>query len=95
MTFLSQVAHRPFPIPTQKWQFYQEWKELAFLHYEIDESILRPFVPEEIEIDCFNGKAWVSLVCFKMKSVQPKNLFPIAAISNFDEINIRTYVRHK
>lgn len=95
LSFLKQSSHRPYPIPNEKWLFYQEWNELAFLHYEIEKDVLRDFVPKELEIDCFEGKAWVSVVSFKMESVHPKNLFSIKAVSNFDEINIRTYVRYK
>lgn len=93
--FLQETKHRPHPIPQEKWLFYQEWNELAFLHYEIDVEVLKAFVPKELEIDCYQGKAWVSHVSFCMESVHPRNLFPIKAVSDFNEINIRTYVKYK
>lgn len=46
-----------------------------------------------MEIDLFEGKPWISVVAFTMEKIRPKNLPSFAPISNFDEINIRTYVK--
>ena len=51
------------------------------------------FVPKELEIDLFEGKPWVSVVAFTMEKIQTKNLPAFPPISNFDEINIRTYIK--
>lgn len=56
-------------------------------------SELEKFIPEELEIDLFDGKPWVSVVAFKMENIRPKNLPSFPPISDFDEINIRTYVK--
>ncbi|WCC44848.1 DUF2071 domain-containing protein [Tenacibaculum finnmarkense] len=80
-------------MPTDTWKFYQEWNNAIFLHWQVELSELRKFVPEELEIDLFEGKAWVSVVAFTMEKIRPKNLPSFAPISNFDEINIRTYVK--
>ena len=50
-------------------------------------------MPKELDIDLFEGKPWVSVVAFTMEKIRPKNLPSFAPISNFDEINIRTYIR--
>jgi len=91
---LKTIKHRPWKLPNDKWKFYQEWNNTVFLHWEVDYDELRKFVPEEIEIDLYDGKPWVSLVAFTMEKVRPKYLPPFPPISNFDEINIRTYVKH-
>lgn len=54
----------------------------------------RRLVPESLEIDLHDGKAWVSLVAFSMENIRPRGLPALLGISYFDEINIRTYVRH-
>jgi len=54
---------------------------------------LEKLVPKELEIDLFEGKPWVSIVAFTMEEIRPKNLPAFPLISNFDEINIRTYVK--
>jgi uncharacterized protein YqjF (DUF2071 family) len=53
---------------------------------------LREFVPTDLEIDLFSGKPWVSVVAFTMNNIRPRYLPPFPPISDFHEINIRTYV---
>ncbi|HAD98819.1 MAG TPA: hypothetical protein DCG19_15505 [Cryomorphaceae bacterium] len=90
---LNQKDHRPWALPTGKWKYYQEWNEAIFLHWRVEEAILRKMVPDELEIDRFEGEAWVSAVAFSMKNVRPRKLPAFPPLSDFDEINIRTYVR--
>jgi uncharacterized protein YqjF (DUF2071 family) len=92
---LNTTTHRPWELPNENWKFYQEWNNTIFLHWEVDIKELQKFVPPEIEIDLFEGKPWVSLVAFSMEKIRPKNLPCFPPISNFDEINIRTYVKYK
>lgn len=92
---LNKTKHRAWDIPNQNWQFYQEWNRAIFLHWQVDLKELKKFVPEEIEIDLFEGKPWVSLVAFTMEKIRPRYLPYFSPISNFDEINIRTYVKFK
>ena len=90
---LKTTEHRPWKIPTEKWKFYQEWNNAIFLHWQVELSELKKFVPKEFEIDLFEGKPWVSVVAFTMEKIRPKNLPYFPPISNFDEINIRTYIK--
>lgn len=90
---LNQTDHRPWTIQNQKWKYYQEWNNAIFLHWQVDDEELRKFVPTDLEIDLFNGQAWVSLVAFTMENIRPKYLPAFSPISDFDEINIRTYVK--
>lgn len=90
---LNTTKHRPWKIPTDSWRFYQEWNNAIFLHYQVDLTELRKFVPKELEIDLFEGKPWISVVAFTMEKIRPKNFPSFSPISDFDEINIRTYVK--
>ena len=90
---LNTTEHRPWKIPTKNWKFYQEWNNAIFLHWQVELKELKKFVPKELEIDLFEGKPWVSVVVFKMEKIRPKNLPSFSPISDFDEINIRTYVK--
>lgn len=92
---LNQTDHRSWKIPNQNWRFYQEWNRAIFLHWKVDLFELKKFVPKEIEIDLFDGNPWVSLVAFTMEKIRPRYLPYFSPISNFDEINIRTYVKSK
>ena len=92
---LKIKSHRPWKIPNKEWRFYQEWNNAVFLHWEVDYELLKTLVPKKLEIDLFKGKAWVSIVAFTMEKIRVKNLPQFPPISNFDEINIRTYVKYK
>lgn len=89
---LQSVKHRPWPKPTQFWRYYQEWNNAIFLHWRIEENVLQKLVPPDITVDTFEGYSWVSLVAFTMENIKPRFLPSISAISDFHEINIRTYV---
>lgn len=91
-TILSQKEHRSFPYPSGNWAFYQEWSELLFLHWRVPYSLLRELVPKELSLDHFNGDYYISLVPFSMKNVHPRFLPAFAPLSNFHEINLRTYI---
>ncbi len=60
----------------------------------MDSLELRKLVPTDLELDLFEDKAWISVVAFSMEKVRPKNLPAFPPLSNFDEINIRTYVKY-
>tara|TARA_B100000965_G_C19592820_1_gene758722 strand:+ start:1933 stop:3063 length:1131 start_codon:yes stop_codon:yes gene_type:complete len=85
--------HLPFPMPSRKHTLSQEWRNLTFMHWEVDLEKLRPHVPEELEIDTFEGKAYIGVVPFMMKNVRPTWFVSTPFISTFPEFNIRTYVK--
>ncbi len=91
---LSTTKHRPWALPSKKWRYYQEWNNAIFLHWQVSLQELQELVPIELEIDLYKGKPWVSLVAFTMEKIRPKNLPSFSPISNFHEINIRTYVKN-
>ncbi|MDG2448904.1 MAG: DUF2071 domain-containing protein [Saprospiraceae bacterium] len=90
---LQDTEHRPWKLPAKSWKFYQEWNDVIFLHWEVELDQLQKHVPKELKIDLFAGKPWVSVVAFKMNKIRPKNLPSFPPISDFDEINIRTYIK--
>ncbi|WP_298540634.1 DUF2071 domain-containing protein [uncultured Aquimarina sp.] len=90
---LKNTRHRPWDLPNEPWKYYQEWNNAIFLHWKVDYDELKKFVPKELEIDLFEGDAWVSLVAFSMEKIRPKYLPYFTPISNFNEINIRTYIK--
>ncbi|WP_413533880.1 YqjF family protein [Empedobacter brevis] len=89
---LGETKHRDWDYPTKPWRYYQEWNNALFFHYKIDTKVLRELVPKDLEIDEINGSAWVSLVAFTMEKIRPRFLPSFPPISDFDEINLRTYV---
>lgn len=89
---LKEVSHRPFEIPKGNWAYYQEWNRALFLHWVVPFEQLRKCVPTNLNLDTFDGNCYISLVAFTMEKIRPKFLPAIGCVSNFDEINIRTYV---
>ncbi|OJJ23739.1 hypothetical protein BKI52_05155 [marine bacterium AO1-C] len=71
-----------------------EWRKLIMVNYEIDPKELQAFVPPKTEIDFWNGKTYVSLVGFMFLNTKVLGMrFPFHI--NFEEVNLRFYVRHK
>ncbi|MNV06926.1 hypothetical protein D3C71_973270 [compost metagenome] len=91
-TILRDYNHRPWPLPNSPWRYYQEWLDLLFLHFQVDYDLLRPLVPAELQIDQHEGSCYVSLVAFKMQNIRPRYLPAFRPISDFYEINVRTYI---
>ncbi len=68
------------------------WDDLAFIHWPISPDQLRPLIPADLTLDLFDGSAWLGLVPFEMRAVHPRKLPSLPWISNFLELNLRTYV---
>lgn len=71
-----------------------EWRHLAMLNYEIEPALLTPFVPAGTELDSWNGKNFVSMVGFRFLNTRVLGV-PIPFHRDFEEVNLRFYVRHK
>ncbi len=71
-----------------------EWRHLAMINYEIDPAILLPLVPRGTELDSWQGKTFVSEVGFMFLNTRVAGL-AIPFHRNFEEINLRFYVRRK
>src|SRR6185295_10305455 len=90
-TILDDVAHRPWPIPNRPWVMTQTWNDLLFAHWTIDPVALRPKVPAAFELDLYDGAAWMAVVPFFMTNVSPRGVPSLPRISEFAELNVRTY----
>lgn len=89
----SQIEHRPWPLPDRPWILQQRWLDLLFLHWEVDADAVRSDLPGGLELDTFEGKAWLGIVPFRMEGVAPRGFPKPSAVSDFPEINIRAYVK--
>jgi uncharacterized protein YqjF (DUF2071 family) len=69
-----------------------EWRYLALLNYAVDPSLLAHFVPRGVELDEFEGKTYMSLVGFRFERTRLRGIW-IPFHSDFDEVNLRFYVR--
>ena len=81
-------------MPTSRRVFLTaEWRDLLMVSYEVDPSCLRARVPPGTELDSFDGKFYISMVGFRFCNTKYRSIFPNPLRSEFDEINLRFYVR--
>jgi len=89
---VEQIAHRPWPLPAGPWVMAQTWHDLLFAHWPIATAALRPQLPAQLEIDTFDGQAWLAVVPFRMSGVRLRATPAMPWLSSFPELNVRTYV---
>lgn len=70
-----------------------EWRKLAMANYAVDPQLLHPHLPLKTEIDLWNGTCYVSLVGFVFLQTKIKGI-AIPGHVNFEEVNLRFYVRY-
>lgn len=90
-TLSSRLAIREYPVDAVP-LMNQKWRDLLFMHWEYDADEIQKTLPKGLYVDCFQNKAYIGITPFFMKEVSLK-LFPVfPGISDFLEINVRTYV---
>lgn len=70
----------------------QRWESLLFLHWPCDPPLLAKTLPEGLTLDTFEGKAYFGIIPLFVRSIRPAYAPPVPLLSNFPEINVRTYV---
>ena len=70
------------------------WRYLAMLNYVVDPRLITPLVPAETEIDFENGETFLSVVGFLFLDTRLLGL-PIPLHRDFEEVNLRFYIRRK
>jgi uncharacterized protein len=74
---------------------YQQWCDLLFLHWEYSAAAIQATLPEGLFVDTFGGKAYLGVVPFFMRNIRPRFLPAVPGISDFMELNLRTYVYNR
>src|SRR5258708_14006248 len=70
----------------------QSWHDLLFAPWPMDAAVLRPHIRRDLEIDTFQGQAWLGIVPFRMSGVRWRWTPALPWLSAFPELNVRTYV---
>ena len=71
----------------------QRWHAMSFLHWQYDADDVRSLLASGLEVDTYDGTAWVSITPFLMKNFRLGPLPAVPGVSTFPETNVRTYVR--
>lgn len=71
----------------------QDWRDVVFLHWEVDPDAVAPLLPRGVAPDVLDGRTYVGLVALRMCRVTLSGLPPLPYLSWFPEINVRLYSR--
>lgn len=86
------VRDRPWPIPDRPWAIRMRWCDLLFAHWAVDAAVIRRLIPHGLELDLFDGCAYVGVAPFRMEGVTPRGVPALRGLEAFPELNLRTYV---
>jgi uncharacterized protein YqjF (DUF2071 family) len=76
-----------------RWAMAMRWHDLLFAHWPVEAAALRALIPPELELDTFDGQAWIGVVPFRMTGIRPRLGPALPWFSAFPELNVRTYVK--
>lgn len=80
---LQELAH--------PWVLFMKWRDLFFASWRVSVEALRSVVPGELEIDTFDGSAWITLVPMRITDMHWRGIAPIPGMEGLRELNLRTY----
>ncbi|BET66162.1 DUF2071 domain-containing protein [Opitutales bacterium ASA1] len=92
---LHHLDHRPWPLPSTRWTWRQDWLDAGFLHWRADSREITRHLPPGLTLQEFDGSAWIGLVPFRMAGVMRRPFPDLPGFSSFPELNLRTYVEHE
>ncbi|HZH32011.1 MAG TPA: DUF2071 domain-containing protein [Pyrinomonadaceae bacterium] len=87
----ESIRRRPDDLPLME----HHWGKLLFMHWPISVERLRPLIPPQLEIDTFDGEAWIGITPFTLWDVRLSFTPPVPYLSDFHELNVRTYVLYR
>ncbi|MET9886109.1 DUF2071 domain-containing protein [Streptomyces sp. NPDC006430] len=73
--------------------FRQIWRDLVFLHWEVDSCDVARLMPQGTVPDLYRGHAYAGLVFFRMEDFAFGHTTPLPYLSSFNEVNVRLYSR--
>jgi hypothetical protein len=88
-----RTSHRPRPLPSGRWEMTQRWNDLLFAHWPIPVAQMAALLPDWLEVDTFQGSAWLGVVPFWLDRIKIRGVPPIPGARSFPDLNLRTYVR--
>ena len=89
-TNAQRLIARETPVNQRQWM-HHTWKDLLFLHWRFDADVIQRTLPRGLTVETFDGSAWVGIVPFQMRNIRPVYCPQLPGVSNFLELNVRTY----
>ena len=93
--FQIRTSLRPRPLPIGRWETTLRWNDLLFAHWPIPAAQVAAQLPEGIDVDTFQGSAWLGVVPFWLERIKMRGVPAIPGVRRFPDLNVRTYVRDR
>jgi uncharacterized protein YqjF (DUF2071 family) len=90
-----RTSQKPRPLPSGRWLMRQRWNDLLFAHWPVPAEALQPLLPDGLQVDTFQGSAWLGAMPFWMDRIKVRGLPPIPGSRSFPDLSLRTYVREE
>jgi uncharacterized protein YqjF (DUF2071 family) len=71
----------------------QRWNDLLFAHWPVGPGQIAPLLPDGLEVDTFQGSAWLGVVPFWLDRIKIRGVPALPGAGSFPDLNLRTYVR--
>jgi uncharacterized protein YqjF (DUF2071 family) len=88
-----RTSFRPRPLPSGRWSVTQRWNDLLFAHWPIPVAQVAAQLPEGLEVDTYQGSAWLGMVPFWLDRIKMRGMPMLPGVRRFPDLNVRTYVR--
>ncbi|GMU24756.1 MAG: hypothetical protein AMXMBFR13_48280 [Phycisphaerae bacterium] len=89
---MASTEHRPWPLPASPWTGSMVWSDLLFAHWPVDVDALRAIMPVTLPPETYDRRAWLTISPLYMSEVRPRGVPSVPRLSEFPELNVRTYV---
>lgn len=93
LKYMVRTSARPRPMPVGHWSMTQRWNDLLFAHWPMPAQSVAPLLPAGLQIDTYNGSAWVGVTPFQVDRIKLRGLPTVARGLSYPELSLRTYVR--
>jgi uncharacterized protein YqjF (DUF2071 family) len=93
--FLIRTSRTPRLLPPGRWQRSQRWNDLLLAHWPVPASSLAPLVPAELQVDTFQGTAWLGVMPFWIDRIKVRGVPPLPGTGGFPDLGLLTYVREE
>jgi uncharacterized protein YqjF (DUF2071 family) len=90
-----RTSFRPRPLPSGRWSVMQRWNDLLFAHWPIAAAQIAPLIPEGLDVDTYQGSAWLGVVPFWLERLKVRGIPSVPGFCRFPDLNFRTYVRDR
>jgi len=95
LEYQIRTSHKPRPLPPGRWLMRQRWNDLLFAHWQVPATSIAPLVPEGLQVDTFQGGAWLGATPFWMDRIKVRGVPSIPGARSFPDLILRTYVREE